>query len=476
MGAGPRGRGQLTWRVAAHLVVAGFLSGAGVSLAQPLGGPPPEAFAACGGKDEASVCSFRAPHGTVAGTCRTMRGRSVCVPTHPPGGSQDMQGRGRGAGMAGPMGGPMRGYTPRKPFPDAVPLANRVPDTGQVTCFDDRRPIDCPDVGAPFHGQDAHYRGRPPAYRVNGDGTVSDLVTGLMWQKAHNPRRLGFTAAKRACEGLALGGHGDWRLPTIKELFSISHWQGVTGRRFFLDGSVFDLELPGPEILRGDRFAATHRVDMMGQTWSATLYTGDHWDRPGVEAAFFFNFLDGRIKQAPTGGRGPGLFHRCVRGPEWGVNDFRAHGDGTVTDTATGLMWQQADDGRTRTWGQALAYCQGLSLAGHGDWRLPNAKELQSLVDYRRHDPALDLTVFRQHDKTGWFWSSTTHGDNPGSAVYVCFGKCISVDGVDVHGAGAQRSDPKAGDPSRWGPMGGQRDQVRIHNHARCVRDADPAP
>ena len=63
-------------------------------------------------------------------------------------------------------------------------------------------------------------------------------------------------------------------------------------------------------------------------------------------------------------------------------------------------------------------------------------------------------------------------GDNVHNAAYICFGKCTSVDGVDVHGAGAQRSDPKRGSPERYSSgMGGQRDEVRIYNYSRCVRD-----
>lgn len=55
-------------------------------------------------------------------------------------------------------------------------------------------------------------------------------------------------------------------------------------------------------------------------------------------------------------------------------------------------------------------------------------------------------------------------------ASYVCFGKCVSSTGIDTHGAGAQRSDPKTGDPSRWSSLGGQEDEVRIKNAVRCVR------
>ncbi|MCW8952568.1 MAG: DUF1566 domain-containing protein [Rhodospirillales bacterium] len=406
-----------------------------------------------------------------------MNKRSFCVPAQPPGQrTVDSRRPGNRSTKSMPptpsQQGGKRGYIPQPPFADAVSLSNRIADTGQATCFDDQRVIACPDAGQPFYGQDAHYRSHRPSYRAKGDGTVDDLITGLTWQKGHNAKRLGFYQAREACGNLVLGGYDDWRLPNIKELFTISDWRGVTGQRYFLDSSIFDLSPPDESILKGDPFSATHNVGMMGQTWSSTIYTGNHWDRPGVEAAFFFNFLDGRIKQAPTRGNN-GLFYRCVRGPVWGINDFHDNGNGTVTDTATALMWQKADDGKARFWGDSLTHCEELTQAGRDDWRLPNVKELQSLVDYRHHNPAIDTRYFQQSDKDGWYWSSTTHGDEPSTATYVCFGKCVSVDGVDVHGAGAQRSDPKSGDPSQWGPMGGQRDKVRIFNYARCVRDAN---
>jgi hypothetical protein len=433
----------------------------------PMGGPPPEAFSACSGKTSGAECRFAAPHGEVSGTCRQMRQPElICVPA---GGPPPRMGG--GPPPVGGQGSVPRGAEIARSYSGARPVASRIPDTGQGSCFDNSAIIPCPQPGQPFYGQDAQYIGAQPSYLDNGDGTVTDLVTSLMWQKAHNEKRLGWYAAKAQCESLDLGGHTDWRLPGIKELYSIANFSGATGTRPFL-APVLEIHPPDASILQGDRFAATHHTDMMGQTWSATLYTGDHWDRPGVEAAFFFNFLDGRIKQAPTHVE-RGLFYRCVRGPQWGENDFKDNGDGTTTDRASGLMWQQTDDGVARDWRDALAYCEGLALAGHTDWRLPNAKELLSIVDYSRNDPALDGRFLHQQDNNGWFWSSTTHGEDPRNAVYVCFGKCVSADGVDVHGAGAQRSDPKTGDPSLYSAgRGGQRDQVRIFNYSRCVRSA----
>lgn len=373
----------------------------------------------------------------------------------PPGGGPQGQGGRKGADIAAHDVG-------------AKTVTSRVPDTQQGSCFDLNAKTACPREGQTLYGQDANYDGPAPSYTDNGDGTIADTITGLVWQKAHHAKRLGYEDAKRACSGLSLGGKSDWRLPNIKELFSLADFRGSQSRRFFI-ADVFDFAEPGAEVLQGDRFASTHSTQMMGQTWSSTIYTGVHYGRRGVEAAFFYNFLDGHIKQAPTQGRTT-LFYRCVRGATWGDNAFTSNGDGTVTDQALGLTWQQSDDGQARDWPGALAYCEKLGLAGRTDWRLPNVKELQSIVDYRKNDPALDQSVLRQSDKAGWFWSSTTHGDNVSMASYVCFGKCTSKDGVDTHGAGAQRSDPKSGDPGRWTSLGGQQDEVRIHNYARCVR------
>ena len=98
---------------------------------------------------------------------------------------------------------------------------------------------------------------------------------------------------------------------------------------------------------------------------------------------------------------------------EW---DRDGDGDGTVTDTCTGLMWQQdtadvngdgvINNGDQVIWCDALAYCENLDFAGHDDWRLPNVRELQSIVDYSLNFPAID-PVFNA--ATGQpFWSSTS--------------------------------------------------------------------
>jgi hypothetical protein len=107
---------------------------------------------------------------------------------------------------------------------------------------------------------------------------------------------------------------------------------------------------------------------------------------------------------------------------------FVVGADDTVTDNCTGLQWQRftadrngdleitEDDGFT--WSDALVFCESLSLAGHGDWRLPNVRELESIVDYGEASPAAD-PVFRA--EPSFYWTSTTSVSGPTEAFVVAF-------------------------------------------------------
>ena len=88
-----------------------------------------------------------------------------------------------------------------------------------------------------------------------------------------------------------------------------------------------------------------------------------------------------------------------------GYAELIDNGDGTVTDTKTGLMWQKADVG-TKPWQEAFAYCEALVLARHSDWRLPDLNELQSIVNSIRNNPNTYGTVFPDPMSYN-YWSST---------------------------------------------------------------------
>ena len=357
-------------------------------------------------------------------------------------------------------------------------------DTAQGSCYGDNQAVDCQQEGSAYYGQDAQYSGSQPSYTDNGDGTVTDLVTGLMWQQDPGGK-VSYQQAVAGAETLTLGDYDDWRLPTIKELYSLILFDGTdistsaTQAIPYVDTDYFMFEY-------GNEYGG--RV-IDSQFYTNTEYVSDTMN--GSFTVFGVNFADGRIKGYGQNGNHQ-QFVRYVRGnPDYGVNNFADNGDGTVTDNATGLTWMQSDSGSGMDWSDALAYCENLDLAGSDDWRLPDAKELQSIVDYTRSpdttgsaaiDPLFNATSITS--ETGqadypWYWTGTTHVDANGggrSAVYIAFGEATGYmnNWIDVHGAGAQRSDPKSGDPSNFptgrGPQG---DGIRINNYVRCVTGGD---
>ncbi len=359
-------------------------------------------------------------------------------------------------------------------------------DSGVENFYSNDAQISRPDSGEPFYGQDAHYQINSPSYTDRGDGTITDEVTGLMWQK-NMGEKISFAEAFTKAGNLDLGGYDDWRVPTIKELYSLIQFTGmVQGQgpiRFFIDTAYFDQPL-------GDVTIGEREID--AQTWSATEYVGKTMQND--ETVFGVNFIDGRIKgypkYDPRSREANRMYFRLVRGNEqYGKNYFKDNGDGTISDLATGLMWQQSDNGQGINWQKALEYAQNLELGGYDDWRLPSAKELQSIVDYSRSPQTtnsaavsnlFELSTIRDPDgENNWpyYWTSTTHldGQMPESqAVYIAFGEAQGrMNGalMDVHGAGAQRSDPKDGNaddyPGFFGPQG---DVRYVFNYVRCVR------
>ncbi len=99
---------------------------------------------------------------------------------------------------------------------------------------------------------------------------------------------------------------------------------------------------------------------------------------------------------------------------------FVDNGNGTVSDNKTGLIWQQGEPGYMN-WQAALDYCNGLELANKTNWRLPNVKELESLTDDSRYNPAIDRNFF-PNANASFYWSSTTFASFPDDAWSVNFG------------------------------------------------------
>lgn len=389
----------------------------------------------------------------------------------------------------------------------------KIVDSGQTIYYNNLSEINAPGIGDEYYGQDAQHDGYQPSYTNNDDGTITDNVTGLMWSKTPDMNgdgeinaddKLSYTNALAGAVSFNLAGYNDWRLPNIKEQYSLILFTGKDPSSYngnstdnlipFLDTDYIDFGF-------GDTDAGERLID--AQFATSTLYVSTTMF--GDETMFGVNFADGRIKGYGTGPL-PGqsedkeYYVLYVRdNTNYGINNFTDNGDGTISDIATRLMWTQTDNSSGVTWQDALTYAQeknNENYLGYSDWRLPNVKELQSIVDYTRApaitnsasiDPLFDCTIITDeggNDNYPFYWSSTTHANinNGGNAAYMAFGEGLgwmesppnsgNYNLLDVHGSGCQRSDPKTGDPNDYpyghGPQG---DVIRIYNFVRLVRD-----
>jgi hypothetical protein len=387
--------------------------------------------------------------------------------------------------------------------------------TNQTSFYNTDSEITAPESSEAFYGQDAQYQaGATISYTDNGDGTVSDNSTGLMWQQIPRTESFTYDDAVAYCDTLVINGYDDWRMPSLKELFSISDFSAGWP---YIDTTYFKLSFD--EITKDEQY------------WSSNRYVGVTVEGQG-NAAFGVNHVTGHIKAysatdelpdgpAPDGKRmprgnapapksnarpngvkddgpggpdGPGEgFNplakqvRAVRGNTYGLNDFVDNGDSTITDNATGLMWTQLDSEEGMDWETALSYAENSEYADYTDWRLPNVKELQSIVDYSYAPGAADATLDRAAidpifecspiineagvDDFAYYWTSTSASFTLGQpyyyAWYVAFGRAVNDAGLDFHGAGAVRFDTKVED----GPNaeGGE----RYYNYVRLVRNVD---
>jgi len=93
-----------------------------------------------------------------------------------------------------------------------------------------------------------------------------------------------------------------------------------------------------------------------------------------------------------------------------------------LIDNKTGLMWQDNSAAKyiKKDWQEALAFCEALHLAGHDDWRLPNVKELESIIDLSENNPAVKNS-FKNVGDSGYYWSSTEDESDEASARMMNF-------------------------------------------------------
>jgi hypothetical protein len=140
----------------------------------------------------------------------------------------------------------------------------------------------------------------------------------------------------------------------------------------------------------------------------------------------------------------------------------------SVHDNVTCLDWQKTAPSGTYTWDQAHAYCDGLTLSGHDDWRLPTRIELTSIVDFTQ-SPAIDRASFPSapggFHKTASDWILTIRQTGAGAGTDVAWAFNVS-DGIVSNayskatasalrcvrggGAGEAPSDPAVAPPNQY--------------------------
>ncbi|MGK5091012.1 DUF1566 domain-containing protein [Deltaproteobacteria bacterium TL4] len=291
------------------------------------------------------------------------------------------------------------------PNPVSVSITDLIalPDSGQTISYSNS------------FGEDHDYLINPQSFTDNGNSTITDNVTGLMWQQTTDATNRDWATAGTYCDILILGGFSDWRLPSKKELVSIIS------------------------------FGTSHPA--INTTYFPNTYSSTHWSSttfaPDPSWAGLVSFHNGDVNSNVKTVNDNGLV-RCVRGGTSGIWSLSYSASaGTVTDNARGLMWQQTDDGTTRTWEAALSYCEGLSLGGFSDWRLPNVRELESITLDSTYSPAINTTYFQNTQSDYYlshYWSSTTLFDDTSIAWIVNFfnGKADS-DGLQKTSSGYVR-------------------------------------
>lgn len=209
-------------------------------------------------------------------------------------------------------------------------------------------------------------------YTTNGDGTVTDAVTHLMWQQAVPTTMYSWTDALAYCGRLTLGGHSDWYLPTEIQLVSIVDDSVLSGPT--IDATAF----PGTPV--GYYWSSDPMAMSPANAWLIDFNTGSAYSAAGTVS----DYVRCVREAAPSNSAAP-------------PDRYQVASD-TVYDTRTKLTWQRSAPSTELGWNDAKAYCAsagGATLAGTG-WRLPTEKELLTLVDYdlAPPGPTIDSQVF----------------------------------------------------------------------------------
>jgi hypothetical protein len=259
----------------------------------------------------------------------------------------------------------------------------RLPDTGQSGNY------------TPTPGEDSDYSITPPFFFVNGNGTLTDTVTGLMWQQTDGGE-MTVESALAYCDALTLGGFSDWRLPNAHEAFSILNHS--------FSNPALNLMVFSPTNAEY-WWTSTRQANDNTKAWvtNAGGGIGNHPLSETISAGGTKRFQVRAV--------------RDIYAPVNPIAHYIDHENGTITDQLTGLIWQKVPLTDTLTWEQSLYYAENLSLAGNSDWRVPNIKEVQSLNDEALVNPSVN-TLFFTTIGLKKYWSSTSLPNQTSQAWY----------------------------------------------------------
>jgi hypothetical protein len=344
-----------------------------------------------------------------------------------------------------------------------ISVSDRLPKTGQSTCFDAAgSAINCSNTAQDGDKQ-AGVVWPDNRFLNNGDGTLTDQLTGLMWLQDGNcihsqypafddidaqdgkvswPKLLEFVAGVNDDTYVnCSAGYADWRLPNINELESLNHAENyndwLTGFGFINapDSSYSSTSSHGDPSSKLFLNFYSGAVSTCSYCTSPLMMVRSTASVPTAPAQVFrtgqTSCHDINGQSISCAGSGQDAEH--LAGASWPTPRFVDNGDSSVTDLLTGLMWIKdancldfTAEGSLRSWTEALASIATINSGTietcdvvHNDWRLPNRKELYSLFDYSRHNPAIPSSNPFISVQLSSYWSSTTYAGSTDRAWMV---------------------------------------------------------
>jgi len=278
---------------------------------------------------------------------------------------------------------------------------------------------------------------------------VTDNLTGLMWARngvLTYDWRTWYQAIDYA-NNLNLCGYSDWWLPNVNELESLIN-ADEPNTAAWLNTQGF------ANVQSNFYWSSTTSANSTGDAWGVSIWASAVRTEPKDYTLYFWPVRSGQsTSPAQIWQTGQEISYVAgddgdlERGVAWPNPRFTDNGNGTVADNLTGLMWTKdahapgpsiCNPGTYKTWQGALNYVACLntnSYLGHNDWRLPNRKELRSLIDYSNYNPALPSGYPFTNVQSYLYWSSTTLVYSVGDRDYTDYAEIIfmmdgSVDGV----------------------------------------------